>query len=579
MAALTLDDLRDISQAAWLWDPARARIVWANPPGIGFFGGESLFDLLDRPFGLDEPGVRRILGTARTLNRGHAEEALLHFPSAGATAPIACRMMVHALPDGRSGLLVVAQQDAEGEAAQTVKEITEAFELLPAAAGLATRDGSFRHLNRSALALLGPDQQASLAAVLADGALAGDLLNRTEAAGTVALTRSLAVKLGRRDIRLTLSRLNRGGVETAAYALVMMEDVTERRALERRLTATAEAPAQPEAAAAAPPAPPPAAPPPAAQRLPEADAAVFERLGKTLEDGIRQLPPRHAAPAAETPPPAPAARRALQHVPDQVRIPLENRSDAVLVAKDGQLLFANPAAALLFGYETAEEVINDASLKSQFGGLGQSLPPAGIAVDDGHLVRAGVQMTVIPWLGGPARQFVLNPVEADAPPAADPKPAATPETPPAAPPRPSADVIQLPLRHGPSEADQELRAILDTAADGIITLDHEARIHTFSAGAEAIFGQRIADVAGKPFLDLLAPESRKTVRDYLAALHGPGLASVFNDGREVTAQVAQGGTVPLFLTIGRLQAPRSQAAFCAVVRDITQWKKTEQELR
>jgi PAS domain S-box-containing protein len=581
MAALTLDDLRDVSQAAWLWDPARARIVWANPPGIGFFGGESLFDLLDRPFGLDEPGVRRILGTARTLNRGHAEEALLHFPSAGATAPIACRMMVHALPDGRSGLLVVAQQDAEGEAAQTVKEITEAFELLPAAAGLATRDGSFRHLNRSALALLGPDQQASLAAVLADGALAGDLLNRTEAAGTVALTRSLAVKLGRRDIRLTLSRLNRGGVETAAYALVMMEDVTERRALERRLTATAEAPAQPEAAAAAaaPPATPTAAPPPAAQRLPEADAAVFERLGKTLEDGIRQLPPRHAAPAAETPPPAPAARRALQHVPDQVRIPLENRSDAVLVAKDGQLLFANPAAALLFGYETAEEVINDASLKSQFGGLGQSLPPAGIAVDDGHLVRAGVQMTVIPWLGGPARQFVLNPVEADAPPAADPKPAATPETPPAAPPRPSADVIQLPLRHGPSEADQELRAILDTAADGIITLDHEARIHTFSAGAEAIFGQRIADVAGKPFLDLLAPESRKTVRDYLAALHGPGLASVFNDGREVTAQVAQGGTVPLFLTIGRLQAPRSQAAFCAVVRDITQWKKTEQELR
>ncbi|MCX7350782.1 MAG: ATP-binding protein, partial [Alphaproteobacteria bacterium] len=40
-----------------------------------------------------------------------------------------------------------------------------------------------------------------------------------------------------------------------------------------------------------------------------------------------------------------------------------------------------------------------------------------------------------------------------------------------------------------------------------------------------------------------------------------------------------GGTVPLFLTIGRLQAPRSQAAFCAVVRDITQWKKTEAELR
>jgi signal transduction histidine kinase len=44
--------------------------------------------------------------------------------------------------------------------------------------------------------------------------------------------------------------------------------------------------------------------------------------------------------------------------------------------------------------------------------------------------------------------------------------------------------------------------------------------------------------------------------------------------------VKQGGEVPLFLTIARLQAKQpGTAAFCAVVRDITQWKKTEAELR
>lgn len=583
MAAPTLDDLRDVPEAAWLWDTARARIVWANPSGIRFFGGESLFDLLDRPFGLEEPGVRRIVATARTLTRGHADEALLHFPSAGATAPVACRLTIHALPDGRAGLLVVARQAAAQEAGQRADDIAEAFDLLPAAALLVTRDGTIRHANAAAMALLSPGQRTSLDDVLGDPALAEDLLNRTEAAGTLALIRPLAVKLGRRDIRITLRRLNRGDGDTSAFALVMLEDVTERRALERRLTAAE--PAEPTARTEeeAPPAPP--APPP--QQLPESDAAVFEKLGKTLEDGIRQLPRRDAAPAAEAPAPAPAARRKLQRIPDQVRLPLENRADAVLVAKGGQLLFANPAAARLFGYETGEDVINDASLERKFGGLGQSLPPTGIACDGGREVRASAQMTVIPWLGGPARQFVLSPAEADAPPpaelklvpAAAEKPTAEAGSEPAPEPRATAEVIQLPFRQAPSEADQELRAILDTAADGIITLDQEARIHTFSAGAEAIFGHRIADVAGKPLLDLLAPESRKTVRDYLAALQGPGLASVFNDGREVTAQVAQGGTVPLFLTIGRLQAPRSQAAFCAVVRDITQWKKTESELR
>jgi PAS domain S-box-containing protein len=566
MAAQTLDELRELPEAAWLWDPDRARIVWANPSGISFFGGDSLFDLLDRPFGPEEPGVRRILAAARSLNRGHAEEALLHFPSAGATAPVACRLTVHALPDGRAGLLVVARQ-AAAEAGQTAEDIAQAFDLLPAAAGLAARDGTFRHLNAAALALLGIGQRTSLAAVLGDPPLAEDLLNRTEAAGTVAVTRPLAVKLGKRDIRLTLKRMDATDGGTSAFALLMMEDVTERRALELKLTA---APAIEPAAEAAPSS---AEPPPASAKLPESDAAVFEKLGKTLEEGIRTLPP---------PPREAAPRRKLQRIPDQVRLPLENRAEAVLVAKDGQLLFANPAAARLFGYETGEDVINDESLASRFGTLGQSLPPAEIEAGGGRRVRAGVQMTVIPWLGGPARQFVLGPAEEDAAspapaPMTEARPPAAPET--VAPQRASAEVIQLPLRQAPSEADQELRAILDTAADGIITLDQEARIHTFSAGAEAIFGHRIADVAGKPFLDLLAPESRKTVRDYLAALQGPGLAAVFNDGREVTAHVAQGGTVPLFLTIGRLQAPRSQAAFCAVVRDITQWKKTESELR
>jgi PAS domain S-box-containing protein len=129
-------------------------------------------------------------------------------------------------------------------------------------------------------------------------------------------------------------------------------------------------------------------------------------------------------------------------------------------------------------------------------------------------------------------------------------------------------------------ADEELRNILDTAADGIVTLDGDGNIRTFSAGAEAIFGYRIAEVVERPLATLLTPDSRRVLRDYLSALNGPGLATVFNDGREVTAIVKQGGVVPLFLTIGRLHAAaKNGAAFCAVLRDITQWKRTEAELR
>ena len=56
-------------------------------------------------------------------------------------------------------------------------------------------------------------------------------------------------------------------------------------------------------------------------------------------------------------------------------------------------------------------------------------------------------------------------------------------------------------------------ALRCTATDGIITLDENGHIRGFSAGAEALFGYRLADVAGRPFADLLAPESRKVVRN------------------------------------------------------------------
>src|SRR5882724_6347477 len=56
-ATPTLEDLREVPEPAWLWDGARARIVWANAAGISYFGGKSLFDLIDRPFDFLEPGV------------------------------------------------------------------------------------------------------------------------------------------------------------------------------------------------------------------------------------------------------------------------------------------------------------------------------------------------------------------------------------------------------------------------------------------------------------------------------------------------------------------------------------------
>ncbi len=131
------------------------------------------------------------------------------------------------------------------------------------------------------------------------------------------------------------------------------------------------------------------------------------------------------------------------------------------------------------------------------------------------------------------------------------------------------DIVELKARVA------EMRTIIDTATDGVVLIDPEGNIQSISRPAEALFGFDSDDVAGKPFASLFAIESQRAARDYLAGLSEPGVASVLNDGREVIGREAEGRFIPLFMTIGRLPG---EGGFCAVVRDITQWKRAEEDL-
>lgn len=555
--APTLEDLRTVASAAWLWDGARGRIVWANRAGVAYFSGESLFDLIDRPFDLGEPGIEKITGLSKSLSRGQVESALLHFPSSGHTAPLPCRCTIHTLADGRAGLLVIAAGPSDAASEIPTEKLALAFDLLPAAAAFMGREGSLHRLNAAARLLLGADQRASLGALVEDSSFADDLLTRLASTGTVSDVRRLRTKIGQRDIRLTLQKLS-ATADPVAFAMVLLDDITERRALERTISNRQQG----EGGV-------PAAKP----RLAAAEAEAFHHLGKVLTESAMDQKP-----VPETP------RRKPVSIPLAVTNAIDKAAHAVLISKGGQVLHANPKALEIFGYFSVDDLINDDAVWTFFATLGQSVPVTTLVLESGRDVSFTVQLSEVAWHSGPARQFILRPAAAPVSKQSEvkltpPKPviAATPE--PQRVPVPEIIQPQESAQHTQPVADDELRAILDTATDGIITLDRDGKIHTFSAGAEAIFGYRIAEVADKPFGDLLAPESRKVLRDYLSALQGPGLASVFNDGREVNAIVKQGGSVPLFLTIGPLQSLASRAAFCAVVRDITQWKRTESELR
>ncbi|HZM08411.1 MAG TPA: PAS domain-containing sensor histidine kinase [Methylocella sp.] len=138
------------------------------------------------------------------------------------------------------------------------------------------------------------------------------------------------------------------------------------------------------------------------------------------------------------------------------------------------------------------------------------------------------------------------------------------------------------LRRQKSEF-RELSAILDTATDGVAVLDQDGRILSLNRSGEALFGYDQNEVAGVYFTALIAPASKPLAIEYFEGLKADGGVSLLNQGREVEGLHRQGGTIPVFMTLGRIgDAPGvgepAELQFCAILRDLTHWKKVEQEL-
>jgi len=136
--------------------------------------------------------------------------------------------------------------------------------------------------------------------------------------------------------------------------------------------------------------------------------------------------------------------------------------------------------------------------------------------------------------------------------------------------------VALDLKRARAES-QELRAVLDTATDGVVTLDEKGRILSLNGAAEALFGLSQNEVAGESFTTLLLNESHADALDYLDGLRANGVRSVLNDGREVFGREKKGGRIPLFMTLGRVNDDEPKR-YCAVLRDLTAWKRAEADL-
>jgi PAS domain S-box-containing protein len=135
------------------------------------------------------------------------------------------------------------------------------------------------------------------------------------------------------------------------------------------------------------------------------------------------------------------------------------------------------------------------------------------------------------------------------------------------------------LRAALKRSEARKAAILDSALDCIVTIDHEGRITEFNSAAERTFRYQRDDVVGRMLAEVIIPPSlREQHRRGLARYLATGEERVLGRRVEMTAIRADGREFPVELAITRIPAD-GPPSFTGYLRDITARKHAEAAYR
>jgi diguanylate cyclase (GGDEF)-like protein/PAS domain S-box-containing protein len=128
------------------------------------------------------------------------------------------------------------------------------------------------------------------------------------------------------------------------------------------------------------------------------------------------------------------------------------------------------------------------------------------------------------------------------------------------------------------ESEARLKAIVDTAVDGILTIYVDGIVQSVNPAAVRIFGYAVNEVVGHN-VAMLMPEPYRSAHDrYLANYLRTGEAKIIGIGREVEGLRKDGTVFPLELAVSEVRLA-DRRLFTGIVRDISERKRIEAQVR
>ena len=228
-----------------------------------------------------------------------------------------------------------------------------------------------------------------------------------------------------------------------------------------------------------------------------------------------------------------------------------------MVLRDGEPLYLNRTLLELAGCRDLAEFRAADGLKRMFRGRdAQTLAESGeggaipLVAAGGELIAVDALAEAIEWDGAPATLLSL---------------------------RRSREVEYQERLRAFERETHGLRALLDCAADGVVTIDEAGRVLAMSRGAEALFGYEANEVAGESFLILFAPQSQSEATARFERMRREESSSPRSD-EELFGRDRRGQTLTLALTLARFVAADAPPRYCAALRDLGPTKATERGL-
>jgi len=120
-----------------------------------------------------------------------------------------------------------------------------------------------------------------------------------------------------------------------------------------------------------------------------------------------------------------------------------------------------------------------------------------------------------------------------------------------------------------------LRALLEAAVDGIISIDERGLIQTINPAAERLFGYAAPEVIGQNVKVLMPAPYRGEHDGYLARYLATGEKKIIGIGREVVGLRKDGTTFPMDLSVAEARLG-DERIFVGIIRDISERKRAEE---